>query len=332
MKVVVLGTGATSGTLRTDGGVDRFVKRLKVVKPGWREDYVDLARVVDDCKEEQERLGLEQHSLRLDSIWTRIDYYSKFKLILGCDYGSAAAIQIRQAVADAYSFEGEIDRLCESNTDFTLKCVLRGLNPGDALISFNWDTVAENILQRALGQELVQAPHPTASSHIRLIKPHGSLSWVHRLNESVCFRDGSRPLLRQMTSDQIREVSGVFEQPLLLGAVPIKSELLEEIQRGQPGLHETIADQWREALDVLSRAVEVEVVGYGFPAEDSYGRFILREAILKRPPGHKLPTVRYYSLQRDRGEFEQAFREIFGPEVNYEYLGKVESAWQSPAP
>jgi len=323
MKVVVLGTGATSGTLQTDGGVDGFVKRLKAAQPNWEQDYKELARVVDDCEKKPEQLGL-------DRIWTRIDYYSKFKLIFGSDYGSKAAIQIRKAVADAYSFKNEIDQLCATDTDFTLKRVLRGLTAGDALISFNWDTVAETILQHMLaqdGQELVQAPHPSASSHIRLIKPHGSLSWVHRSDAPVVFRNGSQPRLEQMTSDQIKEVSGGFVQPLLLGAVPIKSELLDEIQRGQAGLHETVADQWREALDVLSRATVVEVVGYRFPAEDGYGRFILREAIRRRSPGSKLPTVRYYSLQCDRGEFEQAFREVFGPDVNYEYLGEVLSAW-----
>jgi hypothetical protein len=263
----------------------------------------------------------------LDHLWTRIDYYSKFKRILGCDYGAAASIQLHQAVVDAYSFADDIARVCTTTTEFTLKRVLRGLTSGDALISFNWDTLAETILQRLLGKNIVQAPHPSGNSSIRLIKPHGSFSWVHESGKAPSFRDGSGPRLESMRSAEVQGGPGWFVQPLVLGAVPIKSELLEEIQVGQPHLHETISDQWCQVVEVFSKATEIEVVGYRFPQEDAYGRFLFREAVRKRPDVTNSPTLRYYSLDGDREEFEKAFRDIFGAQVNYEYMKEVESAW-----
>ena len=117
-------------------------------------------------------------------------------------------------------------------------------------------------------------------------------------------------------------------EPLVLGAVPIKSELIEEVQRDHPKVHETISSQWRETVDALSEATEVVVIGYSFPAEDAYGRFLLSEAVRKRPPNMELPEIRYYSLQKDRDQLEKTFREIFSCKVNYKYEGEVKPASQ----
>ena len=55
MKIVMLGTGATSGTLKTHGGADGFIDRLNEVHPTWRADYPELARVVGDCEKRADR-------------------------------------------------------------------------------------------------------------------------------------------------------------------------------------------------------------------------------------------------------------------------------------
>jgi hypothetical protein len=316
MKVVVLGTGSTSGTFAAAGGVDGFVRRLAAVHQSWEQDYRELRGAIADC-------GGALDSVGLDTVWTRLDYHSKFKLILGSDYGPEAAIQMRQAIAEAYSFSEELAALSASTKDFTLKRVLIDLSAGDAIVSFNWDTVAETVFITSLGRELVQAPHPSGPAGVRLIKPHGSLSWVHRHDAPVVFREGPRPMLQVMTSAEIFQRHGQFAQPLILGAVPIKSELLAEIQQSQAGLHETVADQWREVIDVISRADAIEVVGYRFPPEDGYGRFLFAEALRRRPAGTALRVLRYFSLEGDRSKFEKAFREVFGDSVNCAYAGPV---------
>jgi hypothetical protein len=132
MKIVLLGTGATIGTLGKSGGVEHFVKRLNEASKTWRRDYPDLNQLIKDC-------DVDEGKIRLDQIWTRIDYYSKFKRILVSDYGANASIQLHKAVLEAYSFTKEIDCLLKDNKkEFTLKNILSKLETGDTLISFNW--------------------------------------------------------------------------------------------------------------------------------------------------------------------------------------------------
>lgn len=320
MKAVILGTGATIGTLGLEAGVIGFVRRLEAVRSNWRTEYPSLAQAVNDC-------GGNPLDVALDRLWTRLDYYSKFKTILGSAYPGEASTELRKALLDAYGFADEISRICSAQTTYPLKTVLADLGPGDAVISFNWDTLAETILHDVLRADLVQVPHPGSICRIRLVKPHGSLSWVHRSGEPIEIRDGANVRLKPMDVSDVYSGRPGSSEPLILGALPIKSELLDEIQRGEPGLHGLIASQWVEAVDAISRAEEIVVVGYRFPREDEYGRFLLREAVGKRAPLLAPPSLRYFSLGRDRNAFERAFRDVFGERVNYFYCGEVTSAF-----
>jgi len=318
MKAVILGTGATIGTLGGKGGVKGFEERLNEVRPSWQDDYRNLKKAIDACKKSRDE------KINLDQVWTRIDYYSKFRKILNGDYGSDASIELHKAVLVAYSFKKEISNICNKRHDFTLINELKELGRGDALISFNWDTLAENIVMKMLEESLIQSPDPDSSKYIQLIKPHGSLSWVHKKDGTVIFKEGSKPRLNPMTENDVDEDEA---EPLVLGAVPVKSEIIEEVQRGDHiKVFTTISDQWRETIRVISQADEVVVLGYSFPNEDTYGRFLLREAVRNRPKKHRLPKIRYYALTEHRCDIEKAFREIFSDEVNYEYMGKIKRA------
>src|SRR4029077_8690225 len=113
-----------------------------------------------------------------------------------------------------------------------------------------------------------------------------------------------------------------FCEPLVLGAVPIKSELLAEIQRDHVNVYETIADQWAEDGSAITRAPELVVAGYSFPPEDGYGHFLLREAVAKRgnaPP----PIIAYYALPGDRAKIEASMCDIFGDCANYVFKGPM---------
>lgn len=330
MKVVIIGTGASIGTIGAEAGVAKFVRRLIEVRGlSWRSDFPNLALAIDDCKDDYTDLL----SLGLDNIWSRIDYYSKFRGILGVEYGPETSLELYKAILEAYSFTMEVDQLSSVTTgNFTLKQILAELKPGDVLISFNWDVLAETVAKKILGKDLVQAPCPGGERHILLIKPHGSLSWEHKPDSSggcdLVFRDGIGPRLKVLKPTDVDPGdSQHFTQPLLLGAVPIKSEILEEIQRGHDPAYRTICSQWREVVSALARTNELVVAGYRFPPEDLYGRFLFREAARKRAAG-TAPPIMYYALNEDRSDIEDAFRDIFGKSVNYTYMGKVEPAFQ----
>ncbi len=70
------------------------------------------------------------------------------------------------------------------------------------------------------------------------------------------------------------------------------------------------------------------VLGYSFPAEDAYGRFLFREAVRRRPENLTPPKIRYYDLPEYRYLVEKAFREVFSEMVDCRYMGKVKTAEQ----
>jgi hypothetical protein len=87
--------------------------------------------------------------------------------------------------------------------------------------------------------------------------------------------DGS-PLLKMIAEHEVAQ----YREPLVLGAVPIKSELLvgEQNSRGYGEVFEIVARQWRGVIQAVRTAERLVVVGYGFPVEDDYGRFLFTEA------------------------------------------------------
>jgi hypothetical protein len=137
--------------------------------------------------------------------------------------------------------------------------------------------------------------------------------------------DGS-PLLKSLDVD---EVNMCIKEPILLGAVPIKSELIEEVQRcgGCLEVHTVIARQWEHLILGLSRADQLTVLGYSFPKEDHHGRFLFQEAIRRRK-GRRLP-IEFYEL--DRREVKEQTRaaicNVFGSvATGVTYRGPVEPA------
>ena len=120
--------------------------------------------------------------------------------------------------------------------------------------------------------------------------------------------------------------NGKYMQPLVLGAVPMKERLLKETQSNQ-AIYEIFADQWAAVVDAIAGATALTVIGYRFPSEDGYGRFLLREAARRRT--RPLPPIPYYALEADREEIEKALREVFGVDVQSSFMGPVTPA--SPA-
>ena len=106
MKVVMLGAGSTIGTMGDATlGVADFTKRLDRVYPGWRTEYGDIVRAVDDC----DGVG------NLDVIWPHVDYAVKLKRsIQGRPSYDSISGQLRKAITRAYSLTPEFERLCDA--------------------------------------------------------------------------------------------------------------------------------------------------------------------------------------------------------------------------
>jgi hypothetical protein len=119
-------------------------------------------------------------------------------------------------------------------------------------------------------------------------------------------------------------------EPLLLGAVPIKSELIREVQEvGRTDAFEVVRRQWLAFVEAVRKADEIVVAGYSFPQEDHHGRFLLREAIRQRRQDAGSISLQYYELAARMAEVGKAILETFGQKnIQIQWRGPVESPVQ----
>jgi hypothetical protein len=311
MRLFIFGSGTSVGTLGRPA-VEQFGERLATLEPQWVTRYPELAQAVRDLPSFS---PTRPNAWRLDEAWTRLDYYAKLSSALGVgDYGGDASTQIHAAVAIVY---GRLDLVAADmgleSQDFSLRQILDTAQVGDVIVSFNWDTLVERAADLLLGARQVpflQSPYPDCPQAVALAKPHGSLSW-HRvpafLGPPRAYGPRGTPVLDPIPSSEILEGK---REPLLLGAVPIKSELIREVQRAN-GIYECIMLQWRTLCDAMARADDVVVAGYGFPPEDQYGRFLLQEAARRRPA--RIRALELWMLREANAGVIRNILEVLGP-------------------
>ena len=329
MKAFFIGAGASKGTFHSTGTpvpvAAEFGKALQDIDPQWPFHYPALFKIV-------EHLGLGLDEWGLEPVWTCMDYYAKLREAIPqsspwCDESP----QMKKALLEVYGkrCDDAAEKLPLTGS-YTLLELIKELEPGDILISFNYDTIVERLAHRFGHTVLsVDAQEQNRKKGITLVKPHGSTSWTLDLNRIIsdshqCVISGGvhgEVLLNSLDPTDVD--SG--REPLVLGAVPIKSELIREVQGfcRSPQVFQTIARQWRVLVEAIRDADSVVIVGYSFPKEDQYGRFLLQEGMRLRNSGL---TVEFFELQGRISERGEAIWSAFGSRVEkLVYRGKVET-------
>lgn len=305
MKTILLGAGASRGSLEAPivPVATEFGEVLATVEPGWMASYPALAGVV-------RHLGLDRRAWPLEPVWSCIDYYAKLQDALPLKKPwTDESREIKKALLSVYG------RRCDEaapTAESTLAVLLRTIEPGDVVVSFNYDTIAERVAARQ-GCRLVSTPRGISDPGVRFAKPHGSVSWaIDFQTKRVVWASGNgSPLLDSLS---VRDVD-CGREPLVLGAVPIKSELIREVQAqyGLPSVFDTIATQWRTVVEAIRDADVVVVAGYGFPPEDQYGRFIISEGVRLRTGRVK---VEFFELRSREAAQAQVIAQTFGSSLS----------------
>jgi hypothetical protein len=294
MQALFLGAGATAGTLKDTSGyppvAKQFGRALNEAAPDWMHGHLGLREVITHLGPTIENLGLEE-------IWTCIDYHAKLGVVLPHwpQWGPQAAIDLKRTLLLLYG--RRCDKLAnelELSSDYTLGRLISDLAPGDVLISFNYDTIAERLATR-FGHDLRLAFSGGGRNAVHLAKPHGSVSW--RMEWATRTMRVSTPEGHpELDAINPADVQLGKLEPLVLGAVPIKSELIREVQKlcGWTEVSNVVERQWKLVTHAVRYAEHFVIAGYSFPAQDEYGRFLLREAMRARP---SLPQVDFYELE-----------------------------------
>lgn len=316
MKTVILGAGSSRGSFPEDFIVptsNEFGKVLQGIDNCWKDRYPAILKVVD-------HLGLDAANWPLERVWTCIDLYAKLDPALPkYQPWNGESPQLKKALLSVYG------KRCDSaaekvSEESTLAKVLATLEPQDCLISFNYDTIAERV---AMCHSVSLFSRPKGGAGVVLAKPHGSASWTLDLRSKTVTAqkpDGT-PLLTCLTNADV----DCQREPLVLGAVPIKSELIKQVQQcGQTlGVYSEVITQWRTVVEAIRDSSKLIVLGYSFPPEDIYGRFMFSEGRRLRLRTHDL-SIEYYELEECSDKIANSIVETFEvAQQNVKYLGPV---------
>jgi hypothetical protein len=281
MTVFLLGAGCSYGTLEKHPLCPPLAKGFGrcLVERATREKYSSLAKVACHLRRDLSELGLEE-------IWSCIDYYAKFGekrdgFLPEPDWSLKEVVcELKRAILLLYGHGcDDASRAVKRTTNCTLVSLLKRVRGGDTIISFNYDTLVERSA-RKLKVRLRHGLGRVPRKEVRFAKPHGSISWrVRGLHPPL----SGAPVLDTLEEQSV--VCGCSDtEPLVLGAVPIKSELIKEVQwhYGACDVFALIMRQWQVVVDAIRDADIIVVLGYRFPDEDQYGRFLLKEGAGRR--------------------------------------------------
>jgi len=270
----IAGAGFSYGTLQGHHAhppiARDFLQELCRRSPSWEIEFPNLKLVAD---------YLAGTHVGLEEIWTCIDFHAKFPFAFPIPWikpRGPVVGELKSALLRLYgrNCDALAERLAsDPDANCTAVRIAREVRAGDTVVSFNYDTVFERLIRRFSGVRLRHGMRLVADT-IRFAKPHGSASWP------------IGDLRYELTQgDAVLDSCAEGEDPLLLGAVPIKSELIFEVaERYNRRVFEVILEQWRTLSAAMSQVDRVVVLGYRFPPEDTYGRGFFREGLKQRPP------------------------------------------------
>nr|MDO8080818.1 SIR2 family protein [Candidatus Freyarchaeota archaeon] len=344
--VILLGAGASKGTLGEQAPVAKdFGQYLNRIVPNWSQNYPYLATAIRFL--EQRISDTSENSWALDKVWSAIDNRVKLQYILGLSLPGApfppprakriyeldldpwglAGFELRCAVAHVYGVELEpaIQNAVEGNG--TIKKEIEKLRPGDCVISFNYDLLAERILEK-LNKKVTIANYwldnTNIDNTILLCKPHGSLNWKQRVPENGRAVQILDYPMQEDETDSCPELN-VTIQPGIAAPVPFKSEIIiPELQLGSVlNFFKLLVAQWRCLIQCISKAEKFIILGYGFPPEDLHARYLFAEAVAKRESNKKLEIEMYEISEQRFKKLKETIVDLFKTTF-CEYRGPVE--------
>jgi hypothetical protein len=343
--VILLGAGASRGILGEQAPVAKdFGQYLNKLVPSWSQNYPYLAAAI--CFLEQRIPDTSEKSWALDKVWSAIDNRVKLRYIwdlnlpgapfrppnnkniykIGLDPWGLAGFELLCAVAHVYgkALDSKIQEATKGNG--TVKMKIEKLQQGDCVISFNYDLLTERILENLKKKVTIANSWFGArevNNTILLCKPHGSLSWqgdfpeigrcVRILNDPVAEKENDYDFAQRTTT-----------HAAIVAPVPFKSEIIgSALQLNKvPNFFHLLVAQWRWAIQRISEAEKLIVLGYGFPPEDLHAHYLFAEAAANRKSNNELKIEVYEGSEQRFDNVKKEIDKLFKP-ISCKYLGPV---------
>lgn len=324
MKTLLLGAGASFATLGSKIAPisEGFGKTLNDNVPRWKDQYPFLRSGVIYLQRQQNN-KVEEDTWPLDAVWNGIDENYKLESIIANNdfewpsiptgkrlyhqyqrpswrcFWILAGWELRRALAKLYGTSLQEELSKQAIHDKWLAKRLRELEEGDIVASTNYDLLAESIIQ----QKWPSASNCRTEQEYRsrtttqgplILKLHGSLDWLFRSHWITKRSQIDRTADNTAITDDDIDLDETFleTRPLVIAPVRYKDEIVFPSAQ-PPELVEVLKFQWERLIDAVSKADELQVLGYGFPPDDSYGNRLIQEAVRRRPTAPRLRVLLY---------------------------------------
>ena len=178
------------------------------------------------------------------------------------------------------------------------------LRPTDTVITFNWDTLVERVLE-ALRRPFVLSRE--SSKRISVLKLHGSIDWISgkppNKKAAALTTPVNRHIARVNNYPQFNDAAGDWFVPYLVPPTAYK--------RYEPG----ILGLWKVANSALFNASQVIIVGYSMPVTDWTSVSLLRLPFRPeiRDGTGKRPCKKELIVINPAQEVAERFRAIVSP-------------------
>lgn len=144
----------------------------------------------------------------------------------------------------------------------------RKLEPGDAVVTFNWDLTIE----RALSAANIESTYTMDQKSVALLKPHGSVDWLDAAKSNVKANltfalipsIGKIRVFKHYRAPHVKHPT----LPVIIPPVFNKSFPYPEFRQ-----------LWKDTWRALRDAERVYIIGFSLPPEDLHVRFVMRSAI-----------------------------------------------------
>jgi hypothetical protein len=185
------------------------------------------------------------------------------------------------------------------------------IQPGDVVITFNWDTTIEHALHLHRDEPtfVYTYSRPRKKDEITLLKPHGSIDWFRKSELPKGIKKEDLEVLDKSLAaftrfDFRKNLSLADKTPVIVP--PVSSKAFKF-----PFLKET----WVSLYWAVSQATELYVIGYSLPPEDQFARMVLRRAIrsnVSNATKHEKEKLRVRIYNPDPA-VAVAFSRVLGP-------------------
>lgn len=173
-------------------------------------------------------------------------------------------------------------------------------NNASSVITFNWDMLLDRHFIFNYGSDKIKPKSGSRSAQVSapLLKLHGSLNWITPKNKNDDILYGGIKIPEESSDDPLivlpsyQKFSGEKNTPSALGQI------------------------WEKALQEISSADQIFIIGFSFPETDPHFNLFLRYALKQNIQENSNKTPRIYvitrpkRLVRDKMEFEDRYKKV----------------------